>query len=476
MKTYQKVLCCVLAICICFMCWARPAAHAEALTITGAAVMSIAVVACIVIMVMSSMDVIDALKDMAASKSMLPSQLVQQYIILFLSKTAVSVGQLLNTFKDGVRYKSDGTIYLNETVSVWIQEFITWLWSPFGGNMSDYNTGGGASVQQQPLNVNGVSVAFAGPIYVSGMATITRTEGNITYKTEIFSNSLVRFAIFEWGTTTAQTIAASSGQFTVTETLYVDGNIDHQNTTNATLNSSVNNYPVYMYQYTNTHPANDTRIYDPFLSSYNVTNFINNNRALTIGILLAYGDLTLDGDVNVGVLDLPEGTDTNVLEPQDTLVLPAPIGLDIEEYLTGTVDVLLEGTGEFTGTDDQTVTVEGTETAVPVDQTTYGTLTGTETISITTTLTGTESLSIDLTDFFPFCIPFDIYKLLSLLSSTRQAPYLEWRFYIPNVCDETIVLDFSVFDPLAAILRHLELFAFAVGLAAATKKLIQGGD
>lgn len=79
-----------------------------------------------------------------------------------------------------------------------------------------------------------------------------------------------------------------------------------------------------------------------------------------------------------------------------------------------------------------------------------------------------------LEDKFPFCIPWDIAKVFSALNSgSRQAPYIHWRFNPPNTpIDYTFELDLEDFDNVAELLRLLELGAFIVGLAWATRYLI----
>lgn len=79
-----------------------------------------------------------------------------------------------------------------------------------------------------------------------------------------------------------------------------------------------------------------------------------------------------------------------------------------------------------------------------------------------------------LEQVFPFCIPFDIYNFVSALDATPEAPVINWRFYVPGICDETITIDLSVYNNVAALLRTMELLLFCVGLAFVTRKIIRG--
>lgn len=79
-----------------------------------------------------------------------------------------------------------------------------------------------------------------------------------------------------------------------------------------------------------------------------------------------------------------------------------------------------------------------------------------------------------LEQVFPFCIPFDIYNFVSALDAAPEAPVINWRFYVPGICDETITIDLSVYNNVAALLRTMELLLFCVGLAFVTRKIIRG--
>lgn len=81
---------------------------------------------------------------------------------------------------------------------------------------------------------------------------------------------------------------------------------------------------------------------------------------------------------------------------------------------------------------------------------------------------------LDLSNYFPFCIPFDLYDFLTCLNADPVAPVIDWELYLPGGSSIPIELDLSVFDPVAQILRRLELLVFCIGLAAKTRDLIKG--
>lgn len=75
-----------------------------------------------------------------------------------------------------------------------------------------------------------------------------------------------------------------------------------------------------------------------------------------------------------------------------------------------------------------------------------------------------------LTEIFPFCIPFDVYALLSCLSAEPQTPVFTVRFVIPGVINQEFTIDLSPFSTIAQIVRTMELIAFAIGLALVTRE------
>lgn len=82
--------------------------------------------------------------------------------------------------------------------------------------------------------------------------------------------------------------------------------------------------------------------------------------------------------------------------------------------------------------------------------------------------------TFDLKDIFPFCIPFDLYDFLTCLDAPPEAPVINWEIYMPGGGTYPIIIDLSVFDEVAQLLRRLELLLFCVGLAFKTRDLIKG--
>ena len=78
-----------------------------------------------------------------------------------------------------------------------------------------------------------------------------------------------------------------------------------------------------------------------------------------------------------------------------------------------------------------------------------------------------------LTNVFPFCIPFDIYRFFSILVAEREAPHFDFTLNFGALGAHDISVDLAEWEQVATILRTIELLAFCVGLAFATSKVIK---
>ncbi len=92
---------------------------------------------------------------------------------------------------------------------------------------------------------------------------------------------------------------------------------------------------------------------------------------------------------------------------------------------------------------------------------------------------GLPALGAALTSRFPFSIPWDVYKGISLLAAPAKAPYFEVDFMAP-IADRVggwkgstkIVLDFSEYEIIGQVCRWTSTIGFCLMLATATKRLI----
>lgn len=90
-------------------------------------------------------------------------------------------------------------------------------------------------------------------------------------------------------------------------------------------------------------------------------------------------------------------------------------------------------------------------------------------------------VAMDITEFFPFCIPFDIaYCINKFNVGEGTAPVLHIPIKYPNKLKATlgdsydVVIDFNDYIALRNIIRYFILLLFIVGLMTITRNLIRG--
>ena len=123
---------------------------------------------------------------------------------------------------------------------------------------------------------------------------------------------------------------------------------------------------------------------------------------------------------------------------------------DIEGIVQGAVDRILAGTAVIAGE----VTQAGTGEIVENPE--------------------IDTYKVGLSSVFPFCIPFDVYNMVTMFVAEPEAPSAEWTFTLPWSNQEySVGWDLSAFDGVARVCRDMELVLFAVGLAVITYKVIK---
>ena len=85
----------------------------------------------------------------------------------------------------------------------------------------------------------------------------------------------------------------------------------------------------------------------------------------------------------------------------------------------------------------------------------------------------TQFQLVDLKNFFPFCIPFDLFHFFELLYAEPVAPVLHWEMADLAGKTYSITIDLSEWNSVAQLFRRLQLFLFVCGLAAASRKFIK---
>ena len=216
--------------------------------------------------------------------------------------------------------------------------------------------------------------------------------------------------------------------------------------------------------------------------------YVKENSAYCFGVITGYSEksifevhklsnvfVSIDGFTTTFTEDLPYSTAPGAVPPdaisdsfKDRLTSAGGISLVNEDS-----KVIREVFGDST---TDTKVAEATQEDVLIET---GAIENIDTIKYPSLsifeATGTYGGSpLELKDIFPFCIPFDLYDMVTGLQAARCAPHFEWELEVPNVIDYTFEIDFSSFDTVATLLRTLELLAFCVGLAFVTRSIIRG--
>lgn len=138
--------------------------------------------------------------------------------------------------------------------------------------------------------------------------------------------------------------------------------------------------------------------------------------------------------------------------------------MELQEILQGILDAILAG--------DLAASAEIVDAAeVPVDPP-AGELPDVDGL-------GLPALGAALTSRFPFSIPWDVYKGVTLLAAPPKAPYFEVDFFEPIghlvggwQGSTKIVLDMSEYEIIGQVCRWTSTIGFCLMLATGTKRLI----
>lgn len=169
-----------------------------------------------------------------------------------------------------------------------------------------------------------------------------------------------------------------------------------------------------------------------------------------------------NGSITVEDIELPENVDlSSVITSRDTLL--DDISNSAQKFQDGTLS-LDEYKNQIEYDDDLggDETMPGTEPSEdPTEPEDVGPI---------------GDYALDLTEFFPFCIPYDIKEFLSLLSAAPEAPVFEWDIVVKSWdWGFHVTVDLSPWNDVAALFRKLELLAFIVGLGFVTReKFLRG--
>lgn len=414
---------------------------------------------------------------------------IKGYWDSWLLRQQLTWGTVLNIAAAGARYTGNGDLLFNSQLSDLFTRFYNWLWDGEDGPHILDNAEvlpGQPSTEGTITNENVPSEVLYYPSYSYNLnysSTITENRKNgdkIVYSGAEF------FVLFS----NNQGFAFSSVPFTLVTT--VNGRVS--NTYNVTTPYTTKTGNNYRYYGVGIASSAYVQSFSPSYSyirngSSVVTNF---NDAIGSDIFTILSGYTIGDDQILGDPDKLgglTGADTNVVAPPDIINWPDFGGnggyIDVNDYITGVRGAIEseDGTADVNITDSegvestQTMEIDQT-TDIPVEsETTAEMVNQGEVISTATPSTELADYTIDLRNYFPFCIPWDLYDMVTILVADPVAPHVQYPFVIePLNINYTIDLDFSQFDSVAAVLRTMELLAAGIGLALMTKRLIQGGD
>lgn len=149
---------------------------------------------------------------------------------------------------------------------------------------------------------------------------------------------------------------------------------------------------------------------------------------------------------------------------KDAVAVPYPVDTDgvkvpdipYDKVVDQSTGKALDDTG--TDTDNPSKPGEGTDTDKP---------------SVNWPSAGDISLPKLIISKFPFCIPFDVARLIGLLEADPKTPIFHVPLKVGTILNEEIVLDLSQWDNAVRIIRWGELIVFVAGLVLVTRNYIK---
>lgn len=462
---------------------------------TGEVVMTLAALASLMMIAFGASGMDGAVRNQASATGTQPLTYVGQLLNRWLSTAASNMGfsTLATTMQNGLSYLPDGTLYLDSDATAAVADFQRWAWS---------NSGGGLVVNAP------VSPASAGE-YTDGTHTILRLDSTLTLTSYSSNNSSANAVTSNFLPVELKSglyigpmlLNNVPGQYVLPCYMYVLTQQSGNYTPGLYL---MGNDASYVWIYAN---QGSLRLVRRGSFGLNPAEFVLaasnfgisvDNASSSIPRVSEYirnldnfepatGDFLADPDTFVGPMQEEQGTQLP-LSGSVTVSAEAAARLHLDNYLravaaayagTGTASVPVTdvGTGEedtlpLSVPLDTPIGVTGvSDTAI--DQS--GSVAGSD--AVATDFEGLDDFTMDLTQFFPFCVPFDLAYLFEKLRADPQALVIDWHFMIPYLdVDIPIQIDLSPFDSVAQLLRSLEVIAFIVALLIGTKNLIQGGD
>lgn len=167
-------------------------------------------------------------------------------------------------------------------------------------------------------------------------------------------------------------------------------------------------------------------------------------------------------DTGTGEVTYPD----SIAYTKDAVAVPYPVDTEgvkvpdipFDKAVDQSTGKALDDTG--TDTDNPSKPGEGTDTDKPGDSVNWP---------------SAEDISLPklIISKFPFCIPFDVARLIGLLEADPKTPIFHVPLKVGTILNEEIVLDLSQWDNAVRIIRWGELIVFVAGLVLVTRNYIK---
>ena len=417
------------------------------------------------------------LTKQSEAAGMTKTQFVQSKIEQYCNEAQITLGVFNKAILEGMTVLNDGRISLTDQACKQIKQFGNWL---FNNNQvvetSDISSGTVCNLdgKQFPLLVNGNKYEMFtlqnGTKYYVGDISIISGENIFLGLGVAGSSFCARFF--------------SESPFKVQYRFYFG---DDPRILVTQSNNGIRN-GVYYSNHSTYNQANNITAVTPVFNE-SMLDLVTNGLDISGG---GVADNTFTGSRDdwasgSNVLD-PVAGQTTIINPNITIPTTADkdLTIDVQEYLEAIQKVLdklqditipavddTDGIPTEIDIPDETVidpTIEKEEdTDIPDPDDT------TPVINDEDTPVGpaaVEPLKFDLRNIFPFCIPFDVRDMISMLSAEPEAPRYHVTWEIPWINENLeFTVDLSEFDDVAAICRKMELLLFVVGLAVVTRSM-----
>ena len=409
------------------------------------------------------------------------TEFVEQQIYNYSQLTNQSTEEIAKGLLNGVSVAKDGTLYLGQSALNKIKQIGNWI---TGNTANNY-------VVEIPNIVEGYyignvpSVACYDGIYLSRPRTNSSGQDR-TDHCQI--NGINNAYLFQWDTGTSYNFVVLS-ENTFSGSYRLTGGVAASNN-----NFRSNNSYFWKYNYIGLGGTIDIPYPDiPIVNipDNNISGFISGLSHDVSQVLGQSNDTFVGGDWSdfVPGLALPDGytgaIDTNILQDIiDELDLGTSYDLTVDNFLEAIKEAINEGVADI----PLSIPADGTmvvapdipiiltpeyEQVAPVDipaESDRTIVIDDEALAPTQDII--DDMKLQLKDVFPFCIPFDIYDILSKFNATPEAPRIVVDFTLPLVNQHVnYTFDLSPFNDVASVLRVMELVATVVGLAIATRSI-----